>query len=766
MNKSSPIFAITSNLPACSSTVARVQNEILSALKNQTKVILLTGSSGKGKSTLLRSIANSISSNHRLIFFDGKDSASNSNDEYNFVENFICESSCLAERIVIIIDAMELVPEQTLNRFLLAVTANTLKNNNFSVLLSGSTECKALLDELSTTLKINFAHSSLDNIGEEDIRLLAAKKEFRIKPKRHEYNFEASALRKLSIYVDDDLQLADVALEWCIAITNNSNTDLLSSSVVEDAIYCIQQYSIDHDVALIDAYPSVDEVNNYLEKQFNNIDEDKEIEADTKSATANASSKPFVSRMAFETIDLNDRIIPRLDVEDLDVEDIDADLDLEVEPIPDTEVIPQEWIATTRKMEPQRKATYITAFTLCALIVISFIAIENKPFLDTAFNKVETISKKPAASSKPLPEASIANDSESNHAELLIAKQDDKAIAVLKEKEFDLNNAHEDEQTIQISIHNEQAVASEIDVDQQKQIENSPLAALNETKIDEPIIASETDPISPSIAFVEEEITEANKPTIIPTTLGDNSVPANSEIDALLVLASQQFAAKQLTTPVGDNALETYRKILSLKPEYALAQQGIKNIHARYLNWANYYLNQNQTERSKFFYKKAYEIDPSDLVSKEMASNLSQKLSQTNRANVKLKTSQLYKTDNATSARQQTSTNTKKVTPFNITGLLIKARQQLRDKQLTTPANNNAYETYREVLKVEPENAAAIRGISLIKKSYINWAETDVRQNELRRAVLFYRKALEIDPQDTKIARRLDEITSLTTSDN
>ena len=141
----SPKFTVTNNILASANTVARAKNEILSALKIQTKVILLTGEAGKGKSTLLRSVASTISHNHRLIFFDGQDSASSSNDEYKLVESLICDSNRLDERIIIIIDAAEQIPEQTLTQFLLAVTASKLKNNNLSVLLSGLPECVALL---------------------------------------------------------------------------------------------------------------------------------------------------------------------------------------------------------------------------------------------------------------------------------------------------------------------------------------------------------------------------------------------------------------------------------------------------------------------------------------------------------------------------------------------------------------------------------------------------------------------------------------------
>jgi len=57
-------------------------------------------------------------------------------------------------------------------------------------------------------------------------------------------------------------------------------------------------------------------------------------------------------------------------------------------------------------------------------------------------------------------------------------------------------------------------------------------------------------------------------------------------IGATLLLAGQQLAKDQLTSPVGDNALESYRAVLAVRPNDPDAVAGLGLIGARYVRWA------------------------------------------------------------------------------------------------------------------------------------------------------------------------------------
>ena len=269
----------------------------------------------------------------------------------------------------------------------------------------------------------------------------------------------------------------------------------------------------------------------------------------------------------------------------------------------------------------------------------------------------------------------------------------------------------------------------------------------NEVKpFQEPEVVSPTEAESKAETPAAEEQLATIQQRETPTTDKSLKTVTETEIDKLLVTAKQQFEAKNLTTPPGNNAFETYQSILSKSPNHEAALQGIQNIHDRYISWANHYLRINQTERAKYFYSKALEVAPRDEASMQMLQSL------TNNETVQNSNQQ----SSQTNQQQQTS----------IGELLIKAKQQIQNKNLTTPPNNNAYETYQQILKLDADNTFAIAGISTIKKTYIVWAERHIKNKDYRLAALSYNKALAIDPADAQLAQRLREINSLRNSRN
>lgn len=62
----------------------------------------------------------------------------------------------------------------------------------------------------------------------------------------------------------------------------------------------------------------------------------------------------------------------------------------------------------------------------------------------------------------------------------------------------------------------------------------------------------------------------------------EDSKKHESEVQTLLQRAEQQMRAGQLTKPPGDSAYETYRQVLRLDPQNAVAKDGIAKIVAHY----------------------------------------------------------------------------------------------------------------------------------------------------------------------------------------
>ena len=82
------------------------------------------------------------------------------------------------------------------------------------------------------------------------------------------------------------------------------------------------------------------------------------------------------------------------------------------------------------------------------------------------------------------------------------------------------------------------------------------------------------------------------------------------QVAALLDLAESQISARRLSTPAGNNALQTYREVMRLEPENEGAKQGIEKIKRQYSVWAQAARNRGDWESAKSYVRRAVAIDP------------------------------------------------------------------------------------------------------------------------------------------------------------
>ena len=99
-----------------------------------------------------------------------------------------------------------------------------------------------------------------------------------------------------------------------------------------------------------------------------------------------------------------------------------------------------------------------------------------------------------------------------------------------------------------------------------------------------------------------------------------------------------------------------------------------------------------------------------------------------------------------------------------IQALLLQAEQQFANKKLMSPVKDSAWSTYKKILAIEPDHSQAISGIDKIKKTYVLWAEHEIRKGNNKHAAFLFRKALEISPDDRKISSALANISGRETS--
>ena len=72
--------------------------------------------------------------------------------------------------------------------------------------------------------------------------------------------------------------------------------------------------------------------------------------------------------------------------------------------------------------------------------------------------------------------------------------------------------------------------------------------------------------------------------------------------------------------------------------------------------------------------------------------------------------------------------------------------------RLTTPAGDNAFRRYQEVLAIEPDNEDAVRGLEVIVSRYVTLANTASSNGELDKAERYLDSAAGVLPEDKGVA--------------
>ena len=90
-------------------------------------------------------------------------------------------------------------------------------------------------------------------------------------------------------------------------------------------------------------------------------------------------------------------------------------------------------------------------------------------------------------------------------------------------------------------------------------------------------------------------------------------------------------------------------------------------------------------------------------------------------------------------------------TEAQVAELLATAEKHLAKLNLTTPKGNNAYDVFREVLKLDPDNSAARKGLQTIVNRYRSWAISQRDQGKFSRSLNNIDKALRVDPDNREL---------------
>jgi serine/threonine-protein kinase PpkA len=182
--------------------------------------------------------------------------------------------------------------------------------------------------------------------------------------------------------------------------------------------------------------------------------------------------------------------------------------------------------------------------------------------------------------------------------------------------------------------------------------------------------------------------------------------------------AQAQLQSGHLTAPPGDNAFETYRMLLAVVPGQAEALAALEQIAERCVQLAEAVQEPGHVEASLALIDQGLQAVPGHARLAELRTALGSGQAEA------------------------------------IRGLLGKAEQQLVASRLTAPKGDNALETYRQVLALDPGNARGRDGLETIARHYHTLAQDRQRAGDLKAALAFVDDGLKVQPEDGGLIAR------------
>lgn len=184
--------------------------------------------------------------------------------------------------------------------------------------------------------------------------------------------------------------------------------------------------------------------------------------------------------------------------------------------------------------------------------------------------------------------------------------------------------------------------------------------------------------------------------------------PVNHGGESLAERGDTAFAAGDIVSPPGDNALHYYQEALAMNPADADAQKGLAQV-------VDYLLNEAETS--------IYHSD-FDQARENAAKVLSIDANNQHALDINLRAARLKRVES----------------------LLNRAVELYAKGQLVAPANQNAAALYAQVLELDPKNDAAQQGLDSVVQRVVANAESALYAGNVEQAHAYLAQAKAIDP--------------------
>jgi serine/threonine protein kinase len=179
-----------------------------------------------------------------------------------------------------------------------------------------------------------------------------------------------------------------------------------------------------------------------------------------------------------------------------------------------------------------------------------------------------------------------------------------------------------------------------------------------------------------------------------------NNLKNISQVDELLNKADDRFNEGDYIKPENDNAFYYYQQVLTLDPDNQAAKTGITNIEDQLLKLATSAYASKQYYKSQGYLTQLKSVNSESTEAEALQNKINEE--QSGRA--------------------------------QITAWLNEATNQKKNNYYTSPENDNAYDTYNKILKMEPGNKQALDGIKNIQWHYRSQFNNHIAASQLSKA--------------------------------
>lgn len=181
----------------------------------------------------------------------------------------------------------------------------------------------------------------------------------------------------------------------------------------------------------------------------------------------------------------------------------------------------------------------------------------------------------------------------------------------------------------------------------------------------------------------------------------------SDEVQTWVQFGEEAYAAGRIVAPAADNALYYYGKALKQAPVHAEALAGMDRVIRHLVSSTESAIFQGEWSQARDFAEQLRALRPDD-------SEAGRLLERINRFE-------------------------------QLENLMARADRQIAVSRLTAPPDDNALETYRRMLAIDPGNAAAEQGIASIVQRLLGVAQSAALAGERDKANRFINRAKSID---------------------